>query len=275
MRTVTFQSALFGVASLAFGTSDDLNTQDAAAITRFLNKEVRTALEEYPWPDWTLVEERAYRLAWTAGSYASGAEVYHLGAYWRASSAAVAGDIPGTAALWAAPTDLDKYVAYEQTAKTYFGEILGVWDNNPRVTESALEHTFSLSSNGVQVIDGGTTVWVEFRRRIPVFTSTLHVQASTYALGALVYSTTAGECYEAIATVPGSTVITNTTYWRKVDFPYSISSYAIQAAYAEWLKSEGEHEKVRSQRAEAELLLSRAIQQHPITQRQSASYAVR
>lgn len=39
---------------------------------------------------------------WTATSFGAGAVVQYLGKFWYASSAAVAGDVPGTASKWLA-----------------------------------------------------------------------------------------------------------------------------------------------------------------------------
>lgn len=280
MRTALFQDVLFYVASLCYGTSDDLQQQHAVSLVRYLNTQVQTAWEEYPWPELVTVQQRFFRPAWSAGTYTPGSEVYDptTDAYWTAGpGGATSGDVPGTSANWVADCPLDRYVGYDQAGMTPLGEVVAVWSQNPRTCPQALAVEYWLSDNGVQVGNWlgqppRTSVWVEFRLRPSQFTA-IPWTAGTYAQGRVVYYAVDGNCYLALASTT-ATPGTDATKWQVVPLPYVLGKYAQQAVYAEWLKEDGQNDKAARESQAAELLLQRAMGQ-AVIQGQNSSYTVR
>jgi hypothetical protein len=89
-------------------TADGVVVHPAHGLTA-LHLPARVVLLLRPWPP------RVCGRPWAAGTYAAGAAVYHLGESWVASSAAAAGDVPGTAAKWVlqqVPRDLKPFAVH-------------------------------------------------------------------------------------------------------------------------------------------------------------------
>lgn len=96
MRTVTFQSVLYGVTSvLGYVPKRDLTTERAAALTEYINRSVDKAWRFDFWPEWLTCEQRGFRLpydnakAYPAPTAAAPVEVFDPAtvSYYQASRA--------------------------------------------------------------------------------------------------------------------------------------------------------------------------------------------
>lgn len=141
-------------------------------------------------------------------------------------------------------TQFEAYVSPDQTNQTAIGEVLRVCAHNPRANRrfpGVIPHVIS-EKGIVPAWDAPALVWVEFRRRIPTFTTAAWGSGTTYAIGDVVYYNTTGECYTAIAAGTNQNPSTATTYWRKNDMPYVLADYVAQAAYADSLRPQGKND---------------------------------
>lgn len=82
---------------------------------------------------------------WTAKVYASGSQVFHLGKIWESSAATVAGDVPGTAAVWVLRLD----DATIRKVSKYFLEKIDT------TLETFDTHLFGAAINGITPITNG------------------------------------------------------------------------------------------------------------------------
>lgn len=77
MRTVTYK-AVEEKASVLFSGKVRPNTDDAASLNRLINSRYREFFERLFWPEWTVVEQRTFRPAYSAAStYTATQEVYY------------------------------------------------------------------------------------------------------------------------------------------------------------------------------------------------------
>lgn len=278
MNTVTFKSVLWGVARrLGLKPAENLSPDTAETITDYINSELATAWREFPWPQTTVLEQRWFAPVWEATAYEAGDEVYHedTGKYWEATADVLGTDVPGVSESWEAVTELDRVVQYEQPGKTEIGEVLGAWTANPRTTTAARLVPYWFSENGVQ-FDGdaaAVTVWLEFRTRPSVFTAETYEADRTYLAGERVYFPDNGECYLAIEASEDADPPYSPEAWERIPMPAFLAPYVTEAATAVALDEDGQSDKARKRRTEAELLLTRAMQQFS-TQGQVARYRV-
>ncbi len=249
MNTVTFKNVLRGVAHRSGENPDgtDFTAARAAQLTEFINEWVAAACGWAWWPEWMVCEERHYRDAWDATkTYAAGDEVEHGDLYYVSLLASNINEDPETATTyWEEIEDLDKYVAWEQDGFDAIGEVRGATRKNPRTnTTYPGRLSYELSGNGIQFGDlAPSSVWLDFRKRPPEFTSTAWAAGTTYAVGDLVYYGTTGECYKALLSGTNQNPATATTYWEKVNFPRYWVAFVKQAAYSDTLRADGQIEK--------------------------------
>lgn len=77
MRTVTYKSVQ-EKANLLFAGKVGANTDDTAALNRYINSRYREFWERFFWPEWTVVERRLFRPQYNgASTYAISAEVFY------------------------------------------------------------------------------------------------------------------------------------------------------------------------------------------------------
>lgn len=155
-------------------------------------------------------------------------------------------------------TPFNKYIAYDQAGQTSMDEVKRVCKRNPRVfPKTPGEIPFNVSSDGVQLQQSAPAlVWVEFRKRPPVFTSTVYNAATAYAAGALVLSTITGECYLALQPATGQDpTAANSAYWNKIDFPRVLSSPVKRFALADAYRDQKQNDRAddEEERANEEL----------------------
>ena len=136
------------------------------------------------------------------------------------------------------------YVPYSATGKTTIYEAKSVNTRHPYRTTRPGELAFVPSPNGLQLEPTApATVYVWFRPAPPVFTADVWDSGSNYAVGALRYVEATGEVYVAILASTGQPPATSPTYWTKVDMPAVYALYVKLAAYADYLRADGQLEK--------------------------------
>lgn len=153
-------------------------------------------------------------------------------------------------------TPFDAYVAYTQTGQTAIGEVFRVCDRNPRVDPGYREYGFFLSENGVQVPQGPSQVWLEFRLRRSQLVGDVYSSTTAYTAGQQVYFTTTagvGNFYDCItSTTAGESPVSAAAKWRLVEIPYAFSQAMIWSAYADLLDADGQADKAKVARGSAE-----------------------
>lgn len=203
MRTVSFKSVIDG--ALARMGLDPLVTPSSntlAAFAEYANSGVRAAWEMYPWPDAVRFENRQFYANWAPGtSYAADAVVlgsdgnYYFAkqsnsaqdpttddtdTYWALASAYTS--TTGSGILYA--IDLDQVLG--GVAQTPIGEVLGVFQSDPRTNRYSTPINWMLTNDGIVVGQNGlsvnsipSTVWVQFTTRPPVFTTANYNDGTT------------------------------------------------------------------------------------------------
>jgi len=203
MRNVTFKSVIDG--ALARMGLDPLITPSSntlAAFTEYANSGVRAAWEMYPWPDAVRFENRQFYANWAAGtSYAANAVVLGSDGNYYYAKQSNSGQDPTTddsdtywalASSYTTPTgggilyaiDLDQVLG--GTTQTPIGEVLGVFQTDPRTSRYAAPVNWMLTGDGIVVGQNGlsvtfipSTVWVQFTVRPPAFTTANYNDGTT------------------------------------------------------------------------------------------------
>ena len=84
MRSITFEKLLNGVASTAGIDPANLLAHEKINLTEYINDAIRFCWDYYPWAEFTVVEKRYFREAWSSSNvYSEGDEVYHEGKYYK------------------------------------------------------------------------------------------------------------------------------------------------------------------------------------------------
>jgi hypothetical protein len=188
MRTVTFQSVLDGAAArIGLDPTQTIQPSTASALTEYINTRTRFAWEAYKWPELSAIEKRQFRATFdAAATYASGAEVFYLGNYYRKTGTGAVGVVPTVTATWTVATSLTDFVrsidfdqtftaASGSTAATPIGEVLHVYRQDPRVTRYAERVNFWVTDSGAIIGPTQFTnatpneVYVEFTIRPTMF----------------------------------------------------------------------------------------------------------
>jgi hypothetical protein len=188
MRSVTFQSVLDGAASrIGLDPTQTIQPSTASALTEYINTRTRFAWEAYKWPELSAIEKRQFRPTFdAAATYATGAEVFYLGNYYRKTGTGAVGVLPTVTATWTVATSLTDFVRsidFDQaftatsgsTAATPIGEVLHVYRQDPRVVRYAERVNFWVTDSGAIVGPTQFTnatpneVYVEFTIRPTMF----------------------------------------------------------------------------------------------------------
>ena len=164
MRTETFQSVLDGAAArIGLDPTQTIQASTASALTEYINTRARFAWEAYKWPELSAIEKRQFRPTYdAAATYATGAEVFYLGNYYRKTAAGVVGVLPTVTATWtsaATLTDFVRSIDFDQTftaasgttAATPIGEVMHVYRQDPRVVRYAERVNFWVTDSGAIV----------------------------------------------------------------------------------------------------------------------------
>jgi len=191
---------------------------------------------------------------------------------------AAAGFLPTNTTYFAPLTDFDRYIAYEQTGETKIGDVVGVYSKSPIVWRNAREANYYLSPNGIQVLDDYSTVWVEFKAKVPVlFGDTFNsVLAYTANAGQVYYQSSAnpssfpGNFYDCIVTTtPGQSPETTPASWSIINIPRLFQRYIERGALADYFVSNGQPEQGQIEDARASQMLSELVFRVASTQNQT------
>jgi hypothetical protein len=188
MRSVTFQSVLDGAAArIGLDPTQTIQPSTASALTEYINTRTRFAWEAYKWPELSAIEKRQFRPTFdAAATYASGAEVFYLGNYYRKTGTGAVGVLPTVTATWtsaATLTDFVRSIDFDQaftaasgsTKATPIGEVMHVYRQDPRVVRYAERVNFWVTDSGAIVGPTQFTnatpneVYVEFTIRPTMF----------------------------------------------------------------------------------------------------------
>lgn len=244
MREVNFQRDIInGIASLlGVDPTIDLLNDQARAWANSVNSHVRRGWGFWPWPEFEITEERAFRQVWFDDvTYAHGqgdeSEVYYIPdeTYYRTTATPAAGELPSDLTNWEAipAEEMDYHIAYHQYGKQAIDRFVSIDYANPRTLETRLRWGFMPSGYGVDLSrSAGPTVWVTYVPRAPEFTATPYDDTATYMRGDLVLDITSGHCYRALLSNTGI-ALANTTYWLRQVMPYVLADYVKYAAAAE------------------------------------------
>ena len=138
------------------------------------------------------------------------------------------------------------------------GEVLEVYNKNPRVTTTATPVSWYLYEDGtnryVNLRKTDTPVYLEYRVARPALTGDTWSSTSTYSSGDQVYFS--GQLYDANTSVLVNESPTSaSSKWDVVKIPYNFQQYLIRGAYADYLKSTGNNELAAREDMAAESIL--------------------
>lgn len=158
--------------------------------------------------------------------------------------------------------DADNVTYFTPVAEA--SEILSVYSRNPQESTKAIQLQYQLYDNGTakKVILNTALVegWYLYRIACPAINGDLYSPSVVYYEGVQVYFDTgsgtgsytpvlgkphAGNFFTclAVSTTAGQNPNSNPTLWRKIELPYTFSSYMSWASAANWLVSEGQMEE--------------------------------
>lgn len=263
--------------------SGDFSPEEAAMITSFINLRVAKAWTWAWWPDLVRNELMPYRPVWReVKSWAKGDEVYEMGqgGYWRSKIDDNANQLPSASPeAWEEVEYFAKYIPYNHPDFEPIGHVHGVTERYPfGESRSGRRFEFTLDRNGVVLgKEAPALVWVRYRVPVPMYSAEEVDPLKGYPAGYVVYGPD-GHCYISTAAISpdeelwvldafgniqdGSgapvqlweldesgdvtpTVIYQqfTDKWKRVHFPQFLMSTIVRAAYSDYLRAQGQHDK--------------------------------
>lgn len=171
----------------------------------------------------------------TTRVYVQGDRVYYpdTDKFYQLYATSSVGNAPTDTTKWGELIPLERNIDYAQTGETVIGDVKEVWNRNPRTEpdQACPVNRFVLQDNGVRVEGLDNIVWVEFRLFTPSWTGSNWASGS-YAVDDQVYYPVTGDYYKCIATAT-TEAPTDTAKWERIDFPYLLSKYVGNGAYAD------------------------------------------
>ena len=149
-------------------------------------------------------------------------------------------------------------ISLTQTGQNEISSVEGVYDADPRIILEAQRVRFRLDSAGILVRGIVTRPWIRYRKPVSSWTGSVYDSTLSYNLADQVYYN--GDYYTAIQSVPAATTPANTAYWTVIPFPYVFRDAVPQAAYSDFLRTDGQNEKADAEQSKALQLLSREIE---------------
>jgi hypothetical protein len=278
MRTVTYQSVRDGIAVRMGIEPGQLLENTAQAIAEYVTSRVREAWDMDAWWPWVQGEARPYRPDYNGGTaYAQGAEVWYASteAYYRAT-AATTGNVPTNGNFWALIEQIEPYFDLEDATRPVIGDLTGIYSADPLINRTAREYDYTLQGGRVYVL--GTrwprVPWIVYTRRAPHFAAAEWSVSTTYAAGRVVYLSSTGECYMALAATTGEDPDATPAKWSKQEMPYLLSEWVKAAAYADSLREDGQWEKAEVAERKAMRLLDQEFDKVQLKQNQRVRFAV-
>jgi hypothetical protein len=203
MRTVSFKSVIDGaIARMGMDSTIAPAGNTLAAFTEYVNSGMRHAWEMYPWPELTRFERRQFYDNWIVSkSYlANDIVLADDGGYYYAIQANVGHD-PVTdvnAVWWSSVGNFQSStgggvlfaVPLDQTtngvAQTPIGEVISVFNVDPRVNRFSNRINWFLTNDGVVIGQPSTTytaipsaVWLQFTLRPQIYTTSSYTNSDT------------------------------------------------------------------------------------------------
>ena len=149
-----------------------------------------------------------------------------------------------------ARTPSSNIIAWEQAGEAKIDTAIAVYDKDPYGTSEAARVPFIPTGDGILLVGTGSTadVYVTYRRYPPDLYGDEYSSTAAYAADGQAYYSTTGDFYRAKQSTTGNAP-TDTTYWERLTIPYDFQDYVAHAAYANWLRSEGQDQKAAMQAA--------------------------
>lgn len=159
------------------------------------------------------------------------------------------------------------------------GDILNVYQKDPRVTGAAVPVRYYLYETGTEsrivLMDNLSTVWVEYRLPKPVLFGDAYNAASVYTSGSQIFYNTgstngsyqptatalsAGNFYTANqTTTAGDTPTSAAAKWDIVSIPYFCGEFLVRGIFADYLRTGNLPQSAQAAEADAELAKMQAM----------------
>jgi hypothetical protein len=143
-------------------------------------------------------------------------------------------------------------LSYEQAGQEPFGEIFGIYLDDPDKTLNPKEVGYSLRNDRILLDPDieASDVWVHYRLRPYQYSATSWSAATTYAAGDIVRASD-GHCYEAI--LAGSNVQPpNGANWKQLPVPSILADYLKLSIASDALREDGQLDKANNEEYRAE-----------------------
>ncbi len=282
MDTVPYQQVLREAAGLAGFTLDQLSATPKTQLKTFISRRAREYWRRGWWAQLMHAEERFYRSDYAAGTtYATGDQVYYAttAKYYEALQATT-GNLPTNATYWEEVTELDAYVALAQAGENEIGDVRLVSPDNPAEIHDPRTQPFRLIGDRIYILgeDVPSSVYVWYREPAPRWIGDDFDATAAYGVGEIVYYESdpadydpdfEGDFFECVATTTaGQSPETVAASWSRIEFPAFLAESVAQAAYADFVRQDGNPAVARLEQSEAERLLLLALHRDGPAQRQ-------
>jgi len=229
--------------------------------------------------------------SWVTGtSYVVGDTVLYGvdGLYYTAhtahtASATLTPDATGGNDKWGVLTELDKYVAWEQSGENNIGDVLEVWDYNPRTNNKAAPQSFYQSENGIQVLNGPNIVYVEYRQQLPSLFYTTWVEGTSYSVDHVIRFPVSGASFNLFKATSTHTAggLGSSTYpltsgapWLLVQIPRDFSTYLSHGAASSMLQTDEKEQLALAQEQYSERALMELLDRIERQEQQQKEFKV-
>lgn len=182
---------------------------------------------------------------------------------------------------WGKLTEFDRYIAWEQASENKIGDIVEVWDNNPRTNNKAEPESYYQSENGIQIINGPNVVYIEYRQIIPdILNYSAWTSGTSYLLDDVVRFPASGaefDLYKATSghTASGSNEPTDAgSPWSKIQIPRDFSSYLSHGASSSLLQVDEKEQLAMAQEQYADQALSNLLDRIERQEQQQKEFKV-
>lgn len=181
-------------------------------------------------------------------TYQQGDRVYYpqTNAYYQAHTQTT-GNAPTDTAFWGKLEPFIRSIDFLQDGETPIGEVHEVTDKDPRVTYAVERIPYRIWHDSIIIVDNRNFVWISFRKRPPELIGESWSSSATYSSGDQVYfedSDGIGNFYTANTTTSaGESPESASSKWDVVPIPYIFKGYMAKAAYADWLRLDGQQGK--------------------------------
>lgn len=166
---------------------------------------------------------------------------------------------------WGLLKEFDQYVGWEQTGENKIGDIIEVWNNNPRTNNKAVPVSYYQSENGIQLIEGPNVVYVEYRKRLPMLLYKTWTTGAGYVSDDVVrYEPSGAEFDLYVANSAHSADSDNDPEesggpWSKIEIPRDFSAFLSHGAAANLLQVDEKEQLAMAQEQYADQALTELV----------------